>query len=232
MTRINDFEFSIAVKIAANRCLAADVSEFLALNTDNTVVDPNVEKRVARKLRFDEWKDVRRVSATVLKYALIVLVSAVSLFFATAMTIQPVRAAFFGAIVTWYEDYFRVTFEAGEPNEVNAENELVPAKIGYLPEGWSITSEHSSDGLYSCDITNTNDRVIRFTQYKDSENGIGVDNAILEEEIIMLKNDTVEANLFMLEDGFVLIWKDEYMYRLESENAEMFELIMIAESIE
>ena len=46
------------------------------------------------------------------------------------------------------------------------------------------------------------------------------------------QNDTVEANLFILEDGFVLIWKDEYMYRLESENAEMFELIMIAESIE
>ena len=232
MTRINDFEFNIAMKIAANRCLAADVSEFLALNTEDTVVDPGVEKRVVRKLKFDEWKNVRRVSTKALKYAVIALMSAVSLFFGVAMTIQPVRAAFFGAIVTWYEDYVRVTFEAGEPNEVNAENELVPAKLGYLPEGWSITSEHSSDSLYSCDITNTNDRVIRFTQSKDLENGSGIDNDTYEQEIIMIKNDTVEANLFILEDGFVLIWKDEYMYRLESENAEMFELIMIAESIE
>ena len=83
-----------------------------------------------------------------------------------------------------------------------------------------------------CDITDSNDRVIRFTQSKDLENGTGIDNDTYEQEIIMLKNDTVEANLFILEDGFVLIWKDEYMYRLESENAEMFELIMIAESIE
>lgn len=232
MTRINDFEFNIAMKIAANRCLAADVSEFLALNTEDTVVDPGVEKRVVRKLKFDEWKNVRRVSTKALKYAVIALMSAVSLFFGVAMTIQPVRAAFFGAIVTWYEDFIDVRYEDDETETLNNQDELVPAKLGYLPEGWSIAYEHSSDGLYSCDITNTNDKVIRFTQYKDSENGIGVDNAILEEEIIMLKNDTVEANLFILEDGFVLIWKDEYIYRLESENAEMFELIMIAESIE
>ena len=231
MTRIKDFEFSIAMKIAANRCLAADVSNFLALNTDNTVVDPNVEKRVARKLRFDEWKDVRRISVKTLKYAAIALVSAVSLFFGVTMSIQPVRAAFWGAIVTWYEDfidvrYDRVTSDIGE-------HKLVVAKLTYLPDGWSITSEHTSDGMYSCDITDSGDGFVRFSQSKDFENGLGVDSDVYEEEVVFLKNDTIEANLFILIDGeYVLVWKNDYMFKLKSENVDLEELIKIAESIE
>lgn len=233
MTRINDFEFNIAMKIAANRCLAADVSEFMALDTEDTVVAPHVEKRVVRKLKSDEWKDVRRISVKALKYAVIALVSAVSLFFGVSMSIQPVRAAFFRAIVTWYEDYVRVTYEANEPAAANYEDDFVTAKVGYLPEGWSITHEHTKYGIYSCDITNSDIGVIRYTQNKDLDNGINIDNDVVWQEIIMLKDDTIEADLFILEDGeYVLIWKDKYMYKLEGENAEVYELIMIAEGIE
>lgn len=232
MTRINDFELNIAMKIAANRCLAADVSEFMSLDTEDTVVAPHVEKRVVRKLKSDEWKDVRRISVKALKYAVIALVSAVSLFFGVSMSIQPVRAAFFRAIVTWYEDYVRVTYEASEADAVNYEDDFVTAKVGYLPEGWSITHEHTRKGLYSCDITDSDSGFIRFTQYRDLENGVGVDNNVVEQEIIMIKDDMLEANLFILEDGeYVLIWKDKYMYKLEAENAEMYELILIAEGI-
>ena len=230
MTRINDFEFSIAVKIAANRCLAADVEEFLALDTEDTVVDPNVEKRVARKLRFDEWKDVRRISVKTLKYAMIALVSAVSLFFGLAMSIQPVRAAFFGAIVTWYEDYIDVRYEEDTDD---TEHDLVAVKLTYLPDGWSITDEHFDNGLYSCDITNSGDGFVRFSQNKDFETGLKVDSDVYEQEIVYLKNDTIESNLFILDDHkYILVWKDKYMFKLAADNIELEELIMIAEGIE
>ena len=94
MTRISDFELNIALKVGANSCLEADVNEFLNLDTDSYDVAPYIEKRVSRKLRFDEWKAFRTVTAKVLKVAMLVLVCGVSLFFATAMTITPVRAAF------------------------------------------------------------------------------------------------------------------------------------------
>ena len=230
MTRINDFEFSIAMKIAANRCLAADVSEFMALDTEDTVVDPNVEKRVVRKLRFDEWKDVRRISVKTLKYAMIAIVSAVSLFFGVAMSIQPVRAAFFGAIVTWYEDFIDERYEDYTVDDTG--HDLVTAKLTYLPDGWSITYEYSDDGTYTCELTGRDIGNILFSQYQDFENGFGVDSDVYEQEIIYLKNDTIESNLFVLGDHkYVLAWKDKYMLKLTAENIELEELIMIAEGI-
>ena len=50
MTQINDFEFDSAVKIAAGRCLADEVTDFLSLNVDDISVDVRVEKNVMRKI--------------------------------------------------------------------------------------------------------------------------------------------------------------------------------------
>ena len=235
MTRINDFELSIAIKVAADRCLADDVDMFMSLDVKNTVVDPRVEKRVSRKLRFDEWKGLRRISAGMLKYAAIVLVSVISLFFALSMTIQPVRAAFFGAIVTWYENFIDVRY-GGDVDGINIvidEEALVPAEFSYLPSGWSIASESKRNNTYLCTITNSDDGIILFSQYVDYESGTWVDNDAYVEEIIYLKADTIKANLFVYEnDQYVLIWKDKYMYKIQSENLSLDEVINIAEGIE
>lgn len=230
MTRINDFELSIAIKIAADRCLADDVDRFMALDIKNTVVDPRVEKRVSRKLKFDEWKNVRRISAGMLKYAAIALASAVSLFFALSMTIQPVRAAFFGAIVTWYEDFIDVRY--GEDVNDTANDDIIPAKMNYIPDGWIVSSEHKDKVKYSCAITDTDIGCVIFSQSKDYENGTKIDNGTYFEEIVYLKEDTIEANLFIYEnDQYILLWKDTYMFMLESRNIELDELIEIANGI-
>ena len=146
MTQINNFELNIAIKIATNKCLAEDVKEFLALDTSHTEVDPKTEKRLIRKLNFDEWKNVRRFSAKALKYASITLVSLVSLFFALSMMIQPVRAAFFGAIVTWYEDYIVVRYVEDADENKNVDDGMIPAKMNYIPDGWSVVSENLNNG--------------------------------------------------------------------------------------
>lgn len=235
MTRINDFELSIAIKVAADRCLANDVDMFMSLDVKNTAVDPRVEKRVSRKLRFDEWKDLRRISAGMLKYAAIVLVSVISLFFALSMTIQPVRAAFFGAIVTWYENFIDVRY-GGDVDGINIvidEEALVPAEFSYLPSGWSITSEDKKSKSYTCTIENSEKGFIYFLQQVDYESGIGIDDGVHSEEKVYLKDDTIAANLFIYENGqFVLVWKDKYMYKIQSENLTLYEVINIAEGIE
>jgi len=234
MTRINDFELSIAIKVAADRCLADDVDMFMSLDVKNTVVDPRVEKRVSRKLRFDEWKDLRRISVGMLKYAAIVLVSVISLFFALSMTIQPVRAAFFGAIVTWYENFIDVRY-GGNVDRINIidKETLVPAEFSYLPSGWSITSENKRNNSYLCTLINSEDGIIRFSQQVDYESGIGIDDGVHIEEIVYLKDDTIEANLFIYENNkYVLTWKNKYMYKIQSENLSLDEVMNIAEGIE
>lgn len=230
MTQINDFEFSIAMKIAANRCLAADVSEFLALNTENTVVDPNVEKRVVRKLRFDEWKDVRRISFKTLKYAMIAIVSTVSIFFGVAMSIQPVRAAFFGAIVTWYEDFIDVRYEE-DTSDVSNNGSFVAMKPSYLPPSFGVVFDNIGQAEYLCEYSNGDNSSMTYSQTLDAENGVGIDDTIVETEIIYL-NDSIEANLFINENGdFTLIWKDKYLFTLSCRNISLEELIKVAESI-
>lgn len=230
MARINDFELGIAIKIAAKRCLDAEVSEFMALNTENTTVAPRVEKRVSRKLRSDEWKPLRHVSALTLKYAVIALVCTVSVFFAFSMTVTPVRAAFFGAIITWYEEYIDVRYES-DGNE-NTNEEMIVKKPTYIPDGWSIIEENTSEFVYYCTLTNSSDGSVNYTQNTNYEDGFWIDNDAHEEEIVYLKNDTVEANLFIYEDGrLVLFWKDEYLFSFVAFNTELEDLIMIAEGI-
>lgn len=235
MTRINDFEFSIAMKIAANRCLADDVNLFMGLDTAETVVDPHVEKRVVRRLKYDEWKNVRIVSAKTLKYALIVIVSAVSLFFATAMTIQPVRAAFFNAIITWYEDFIEVRYEDDVAQTEKTENDTNDTSFQisfpqYLPDGLTTTFETVNDFEYFCELSDGN-IIINYIQTMDYENGVLIDSDVIEEEIVYL-NDNQEANLFINENGdFTLVWKNKYMFVLKGTNISLDEIIKIAESI-
>ncbi len=233
MTKISDFELSIALKVGANSCLESDVNEFLALDTDSYDVAPYVEKRVLRKLSFDEWKAFRTASAKVLKVAVLVLVCGVSLFFAAAMTITPVRAAFFGAIITLHDEYIEVKYEK-TPAEEKAEEsaEFTVQKPTYIPDGFNVVHEYIGRSLYSCDYTNGDSGFISFSHQKDFEAGIDIDNDIIDSKIIAIKNGTVEANVFVYEDNkYIMIWKDRYMYDIISEGIELEEVIKIAESI-
>ena len=233
MTKISDFELNIALKVGANSCLEADVNEFLNLDTDSYDVAPYVEKRVSRKLRFDEWKALRTVSAKALKVAMLVLVCGVSLFFATAMAISPVRAAFFGAITTWYDEFIEVKYDK-TPAEEKAEEsaEFTVKKPKYVPKGFNVVSEFSNDVLYSCDYMNSDSGYVLFSQCKDFEAGIDIDNGVISTDIIMLKNGTVAANVFVYENNkYIIVWKDRYMYDILSEGIDLEEVIKIAESI-
>lgn len=233
MTKISDFELSIALKIGANRCLEEDVVEFLNLSTDNAEVSPNIEKRVSRKLRFDEWKEVRVVSAKVLKVAMLVMVCSLSIFFTLSMTIKPVRAAFFGAITTWYDEFIEVKYDK-TPAEEKAEEsaEFTVKKPKYIPDGFNVVSEFSNDVLYSCDYMNSDSGYVLFSQCKDFEAGIDIDNDVISTDIIMLKNGTVAANVFVYENNkYIIVWKDRYMYDILSEGIDLEEVIKIAESI-
>lgn len=233
MTKISDFELNIALKVGANSCLEADVNEFLNLDTDSYDVAPYIEKRVSRKLRFDEWKALRTVSAKALKIAMLVLVCGVSLFFATAMAISPVRAAFFGAITTWYDEYIEVKYEK-TPAEEKAEEsaEFTVKKPKYIPDGFNVVSEFSNDVLYSCDYMNSDSSYVFYSQYKHFEDGIDIDDDVVDRKTMYLKNGTIEAIVFIYENNqYIVIWKDQYLFYILSEGVDLEEVIKIAESV-
>ncbi len=232
MERISDFELNIAIKIASNISLRADVEEFMKLNTEDTVVDAGVEKRVSRKLRFDSWKDIRRISLSSLKYVAVAVMCITTVFFAASMAIQPIRAAFFGAVVTWYEEFVDVRFDGAEYVAEASEEEFVIMKPTYLPDGWEISYEQSDKVMFSCNIINQNDGFIRYSLIKDYDNTLWIDNTIYYEQTVYLKEEPIEATVFKLSDNeYVLLWIDRYLHKLESENICIEELIKIADSI-
>ncbi|MBQ2826664.1 MAG: hypothetical protein IJF13_05525 [Clostridia bacterium] len=103
MTQINDFEFGSAVKIAAGRCLADEVTDFLSLNVDDISVDARVEKNVMRKLKDDRWEKLRSTAVKTVKYASIVLISSVCILIAISLFSKPIRAAVYDVLTGWYE---------------------------------------------------------------------------------------------------------------------------------
>lgn len=65
------------------------------------------------------------------------------------------------------------------------------------------------------------------------ENGVAIDSDVTDEEIVFLKGDTIEADLFINENGdYTIIWKDKCMFVLTGTNVSLDELIKIADSIE
>ena len=103
MTQINDFEFGSAVKIAAGRCLADEVTDFLSLNVDDISVDARVEKNLMRKLKDDRWEKLRSAAVKTAKYASIVLISSMSILIAVSLFSKPIRAAVYDVLTGWYE---------------------------------------------------------------------------------------------------------------------------------
>lgn len=97
MTNKN-IHFDIIMKLAAKACLDAEVAEFDAIDTSNITVSKKTAQKVGRAMRLAAIKD--SYSTSVLKKIAIACLLVGTILFTTAMCIQPVRAAFWDAIVT------------------------------------------------------------------------------------------------------------------------------------
>ena len=76
------------------------------------------------------------------------------------MSIEPVRAAFIEAVVTWYEDYFLVSFQKSQ-----VDTEFVPMEPTYIPDGFELEVHYGNDNL-TLNQYYRNDQYIYFEQYK------------------------------------------------------------------
>ena len=224
MPQINDFELGLVLKAAADKCLDDDVNEFMSLETDNVEIYPITENRVMSRLR------ARRVNGfqKAVRAASIILVS----IFALSMCIQPIRAAFIGAIVTWYEDHVGIRYESSRDKYPDREVSF-PAKLGYVPERLSIMLEKESGNNYTCYLENGENGLVCFSQFEDYEKELSISKQFLCEEMVFLRDGDVKAKLFIYDRGkYILVWKEKYMFTIMSENVELDELIKLAEGIE
>jgi hypothetical protein len=200
-----------------------DVSEF----TLSDKMERHIRSSIQRNSRKEKWTPVFHCA----KIAGIILVSVISILFAAAMMIQPVRAAFFDAIVQWYDDYIAIRFVPEEDVPTKIEEVKYPT---YLPKGWQIELNYQGIGGADYKIVNQKGDIVIYIEQSphNQVDEIWFDNTDAEITEILL-NKQYSAQLITYNDGnYALTWNNIYNYYLISYQCDLELVLRIAESIQ
>lgn len=228
MVRISDSKFRIALKVAIEQMIDDDIIDTYKISDDEIpAMSDKVHRRILRKLQrrcnttATTWRSsLRRVAALFL--------IAGTVLFATAMSIEPVRAAFINEIVTWYNKYIGVLFLVEDTVPGTIEQEYPPTN---LPSGWTaeLVSRDEANIFYI--ITNSHGGEIYYQQTVITDSELWLDNRSHNEERLVLKNGKV-STVRSYDDGVIdLYLQDGYIFLISGESKYRDEIVAIANGI-
>ncbi len=221
----NDTEFKIALKLASMMALDDMTAEYDDLDLSDVVVNEKTARKIRRASRMARLKE-SCIALSLNKVAVAVLLAGTILFTAM-MCIQPVRAALWETIVTWYEDFVGMIFEA--PDEYPKIIEKV--KIPEVPDGWNIEKMDEDKISVTYILTGSDDEFIMYQQMVYTNDEIWVDNTGCSINEIELENGT-KAQLYSYEDGrYHIYWVNDYVFSIMGENITSEMLIKMANNI-
>ncbi|MBQ8397453.1 MAG: hypothetical protein IJX53_04555 [Clostridia bacterium] len=218
MGRIDDTTLSIVLKLAAKASLEADVEMYKNLDVRGCTVSERVKRKFRRSLAWELGRPTRRRIIAVTKHVAVACLAVCTLLFGAAMCIEPIRAAFVEAVITWYEDYIGFRFVQAEAMEypTTIEHVYLP---GNLSEEWVVTEvAYSPTGIIHR-ITGPNDENICLEQLvRANVFETTVDNVDAEIEETELNNGT-KAYLTTYSMGEnTLIWYGNYLFKIAGKN--------------
>lgn len=229
MVKINESNMRVILKLAAEQCLDEDVAAFDALDISDITVSRKTRNRVLRAASKAQTDASWHIFTQVLKKAAVICLVTVSLLFAAAMSIEPVRAAFWEAIVTWYDEYIGINFDYEDEGYIPTKIERVI--LPDIPEGWETVELTSDSVTVFYMIYGTEGEYITYQQMTSDDGEIWVDNTDCIFEMILL-NEKYDAYLCTHNDGrYQIIWKNRYVFAISGENVDLDVLIGIAETI-
>lgn len=202
-----DTEFEILLRVAVAKSIENEIEAFDKLETTEEHVSTRSRRRFYRALRRETLKDSATLIA--IKRVAVACMAVITIGFGVCMTIQPVRVAFWNAIVTWYEDYVAVLFEPEEEMPTTIEEQITPV----VPDGWICEVIKSNEINYSCLLIGPNGEQVFYSQsvYSGGEERFD-DNCIIEN--IVLDNE-INAILFTLDDGSISVtFKSKYVFEV------------------
>lgn len=229
MTR-NDVNFPVLVKLAVQEYMEKEITDFDALDDSEISVSAKAVRKFNNRLLIQKIREAKIL--LYMKRITVAVMVVVTVTFAGAMCIQPVRAAFWDAIITWCEKYLIVQLAEDEAEEYpqKIEKRMLPA---YLPEGWVIQvfEEDETGGMY--DLIGPEGEYIGYDQKVFSPDSPTLyDNTDCSVSEITIRDD-ISACLLTYGDGrFTLTWVDEYKFQLVADPMQLEELLRIAESIQ
>lgn len=79
--------------------------------------------------------------------AAVVVLALISVTFAALSTSEPVQAAIAETVVTWYEETMRIDFSKLDHQYVDKPKSVEELKIGYIPDGFTLSETIEWDGF-------------------------------------------------------------------------------------
>ena len=223
-----DVQFQEFMRVAAKACLDTDAAAFEALDTSDTVISRKTERKIQRMIRNGIQNNVGTFK--VLKRLAAACMIICTVLFGISMSIQPVRAAFRDAILSWYDEYIRVFFvektEGFCPSYI--EKAVCPE---YLPEGWTMELHEKDQTSVIYRLDGTKEELIFYEQTIAGETDVWFDNTNCTVQDIQLKNGCEGYLLLYPDESVSLIWKDGYLYTLVGYGVAESVLLEIADSI-
>ena len=224
----NERNFDILMKLAVDRCMEDEIAEFDALDTSDITVTEKTRWKVMNTLRMKYLRE--SLGVQIMKRVAVACLAIVTVLFAAAMSIQPIRAAFWEAVVTWYEDYIAIRMEKGPDVDYPKviEERILPEN---LPEEWRIetVSEDKVGGRYH--IYGSNGEYIIYRQMVVTDASSWYDNTDCVIEEIMI-DDNIRGYLLTYSDGDIVVyWMEQYKFSLLGRDTSEEQLIQIAKNI-
>ena len=231
MTKISEKNFNTVMHVATDICLDDIVKYYDSIEDTELELSDTTAKRIKRMIRLDATKETRQKWLTALQRVAVVILITCTISFVTAMSIGAVRAEFWNAVVTWYENHIGIYFESDDDGMANTPATIETAmKPTSLPDGWTIEEKINNQTLVMYEIIDLKKNSIVFQQCPYSEVEIWTDN----EECIVDEIDIngFTAYLCQYVDGqFCLIWFGKYKFVLSGYGIGRDILINLATSI-
>ena len=223
-------EFETIIGLGAEKWLDDEIDVMTHLDVSEFTLSDSMDRRIRSSIQRNSRKEMWAPVFHHAKIAGIILVSVISILFAAAMMIQPVRAAFFNAIVQWYDNYIAIRFVSEEDVPTTIQEVKYPT---YLPDGWRIDLNRQGTGSVQYTIYNSEDTAVVYCQQTifspDDEMWFDDTDATIEEIIL---NGGKKAQLIKYKEGdYALTWADNYSYSFFGVQCDMEVLIQLAGSV-
>ena len=228
MARKDEKREGVLLREGARAWMREEVDALREIDTDGIEISAETDEAIRAAIRQERrrgWLDgLWRISRSTAGF----LVTATAILFALTMTVQPVRAAFWDAVVNYYHSAVKIRLTAEEALLARVEEVRYPT---FIPNGWRLEGVSVGTTVVHYDLTDDDGAfvfVLQSVASEENELNFEKEDLVVEQ---LSKGDR-DVLLTTHPDGQIsVMWTDEYNFLLTGIHTDASVLLKIAESM-
>lgn len=228
---IKNDKLDALILLSGNVLVQKNIELFKNTDTTDVVRPRSLDRRVQHSINKENRRQEYGSFYIFAKRCAAVILVVCSVSFAIAMSIPPVRAALWNAIVRFFEDYLSITYvsEAPAPEVIEEIRDIKPSR-----EDWEKKVVEDSSITHFVMYYENGDKVLSYTQNILAKSEMWIDNEYTSLEEVKVGNYSAYVVFKPDKQIYALSWNDGvYKYLLETFTPEISkeELIALAETV-